>query len=102
MIFSYLAQRPPGEGQVAINAGRELADQPGAQQQAVARRLGLGGGLTQRLAEEVGKAHGVSWIEANVGEDLVLPSPELNARIEERAGSVKDGNFLACGPRLNL
>ena len=49
-----LADRAPRERQVAVEAGGGLADHAGAQQQAVARELGLGRVLLQRGRVELG------------------------------------------------
>jgi hypothetical protein len=75
-----LEEGAPAEGKVAVDAGGGLGDEAGAQEELVIRRLGLGGGLAQGLAEEVSQAHAVSWVERWV----------QIGRIEERAGSVKE------------
>ena len=51
-----LEQRAPGRREEGIDAGGELDDQAAAQEQLVVGRVGVGGGFTQRAAEEAGHA----------------------------------------------
>ena len=93
-----LEERPPAERQVAVDAGGELADEAGAQEELVVGRLGLSGGLTQRLAEEVSQAHAVSWIERWVQmEDRGAGVLGQGPRIEEARCPVKDAAVIGAG-----
>ena len=53
-----LAHGSPAQRQVAIDAGSELLDEPGAQQKLMAGRLRLGRSLAERLREELCETHG--------------------------------------------
>ncbi len=60
-----LAQRAPGERQVGVEAGGAAADHAGAQQQAVARELGLGGVFLKRRGVEPRHPHVLSQRESS-------------------------------------
>ncbi len=52
-----LGRHAESEGQKRVGAGHELADEAGAQQELVARRLGVGRVLSQRRDEGMRPAH---------------------------------------------
>ena len=58
-----LAAHAPAERKDRVDAGRELADQPGAHEQLVADGLGVGGIVAQRGNERIGPTHAVALLE---------------------------------------
>jgi len=53
-----LAHDAPAEREVGEDAGGELLDEAGAEHELEVGAVGLGGGVAEGLAEEMGKAHG--------------------------------------------
>ncbi len=51
-----------GERQQVKDAGGDLVDHAGAQQELVADDVGIGGNFTQRLEEQFGYAHGMHLV----------------------------------------
>src|SRR5581483_678424 len=56
------AHNAPADGPVAVVPAGALWAGPGAEHELVVRRLGVGRGVTQRLAEELGHPHGWSLV----------------------------------------
>ena len=52
-----LAHGPPADGRKAVEAGGQRRNEPGPEQQLVARELRFGGCLPQRFEEELAQAH---------------------------------------------